>query len=146
MLKTHIVLLTTATLFFTACNTDTIDELRNSDNSIQEQIAKKDVVFIVKHTPEIICKSEDFKNAVKMAIDTYVEEKNTNISIKEIETFVEKNNVTCETYKPKDKLDLKDPLCEVKEATDIQGSYTLPEGIELNEEINTSCVVTGDVL
>jgi len=140
MLKTY-VLLTSATLLFTACS---LDDLRNSNDSTEETIAKQDIVYIIKHTPDVVCQSDDFKNAVKAAIKTYEEEKGKGLTVKDIKTYVQDNSVTCNTYKPKDKLDIKDPICKEKEATDIQGNYTLPDGVELNEEINTSCVVTGD--
>jgi len=142
MLKTY-ALLIPATLLFTACS---IDDIRNSNDSTEETIAKKDIVYIIKHTPDVVCQSDDFKDAVKVAIKPYEEEKGKGLTVKDIKTYVQDNSVTCNTYKPKDKLDIKDPICEEKEATEIQGNYTLPDGVELNEEINTSCVVTGNII
>ena len=149
MLKTYTLLLASTSLLFTACDSEkTIDKLRNTNNSTQEHIAKKDIVYIIKYTPEMICKSTDFKNAAKDAIKTYQETQanGKSITVKKIETFTQPNTVTCQTYIPKDKADLTDPICKEKKATDIQGDYALPEGVELNEEVNTSCVVTGDVI
>ncbi len=147
MLKFY-TLCTSTILLFTACNGEkTINELRNSNNSTIETIAKQDIVYIIKHTPEIVCTSDDFKNAVKASIKTYEEEKGKALTtIKDIKTFVQENNVSCNTYKPKDRLDLKDPICKETNATDIQEEYTLSDNIELNQEINTSCVVTGNIL
>lgn len=146
MLKTYTILLASATLLFTACDSEkAINDIRNSNDSTEETIAKQDIVYIIKHTPDVVCQSDDFKNAVKAAIKTYEEEKGKGLTVKDIKTYVQDNSVTCKTYKPKDKLDVKDPICEVKEATDIQ-NYTLPNSIELNQEINTSCVVTGNII
>ena len=146
-IKNIFIPLLSSALLFTACNSEkTIDTLTNSNDSEEEAIAKKDIVYIIKHTPRSVCLSDSFKKAVEKTVEEYIKNSDTKmLNIKSITTTVQSNDVTCKTYKPSDVLDLTDPFCEIKKATDIDGSYELPEGVELNEEVNTSCVVAGDL-
>lgn len=135
-----------STLLFTACNSGkTIDTLTNSNDSEEEAIAKKDVVYIIKHTPKSVCESDSFKKAVETTVEEYIKNSDAKVvNIENIKTYVQSNDVTCKTYEPSDVLDIVDPICKVVKATDIDEGYELPEGVELNEAIETSCVVTGD--
>jgi len=146
MFNTYTLLLLTSTLFFTACNSEkTIDTLTGSNDSEQEAIAKKDVVYIIKYTPKSVCESDSFKKAVETTVEEYIKNANTKVvNITNIKTYVQTNDVTCKTYIPSDVTDVIDPFCKVVKATDIDESYELPEGVELNEHVETSCVVVGD--
>jgi hypothetical protein len=148
MFNNYTLLLLATTLFFTACsNEKTIDTLTGSNDSEQEAIAKKDVVYIIKHTPKSVCKSDSFKKAVEKTVEEYIKGLDAKIvNIRNIKTYVQTNDVTCSIYKPSDVTDIIDPICEEVKATDIDESYELPEGVELNELIETSCVITGDFI
>ena len=149
MIKKYTYLLAIASLLvFTACDSDkTIDDLRGTNDSEKEKLAKKDFLYIIKYTPESVCKSKSFKTAIEKAIEAYIDEKGSPVgNIKDIITSVQSNDVICETFEPEDITDLVDPICKIEKAADISEDYELPEGLELNEEINTSCVVGGDTL
>ena len=145
MIKKYTYLLAIASLLvFTACDTDNIT---GSNDSEKEKLAKKDFLYIIKYTPESVCKSDSFKTAIEKAIETYLEESGSPTgNIKDIITSVQSNDVTCKTFKPEDITDLVNPVCKTANATDISEDYELPKGVELNEKINTSCVVGGDTL
>ena len=146
-IKNIFITLLSSTLFFSACNSGkTIDTLTNSNDSEEEAIAKKDIVYIIKHTPKSVCLSDSFKKAVEKTVEEYIKNSDAKmVNIKSITTTVQSNDVNCKTYEPSDVLDLADPICKIIEATDIDESYELPQGVELNEEVNTSCVVAGDL-
>ncbi|MCF6244772.1 MAG: hypothetical protein L3J43_07015 [Sulfurovum sp.] len=147
MFKTSISILLSSTLLFTACDSgETIDKITNSNDSEQEEIAKRDIVYIIKYTPDSVCKSDSFKKAMEVTIEEYKKSNAKTINIKNIKTYVQTNDVTCKTYKPSDIIDIVDPICKKLKATDIDEHYNLPEGVELNEQIPTSCVVTGDII
>lgn len=135
--------LISSALLLTACNSDkAIDTLTNSEDSEQERISKKDVVYIIKYTPESVCKSASFKEAIESTI------KSSSIkivNIKDLSTSVQTNDVTCNTFKPSDITDLIDPICKELKATEIDENYEIPENVELNDLVATSCVVSGDI-
>lgn len=136
-----------SSLSFTACNSDTIvNAITKTNDSEKETIAKKDVVYIIKHTPESICTSDSFKQAIEITMEEVIQQSNTKIiNIKDIITSTQTNDVTCDTFKPLDITDLVDPLCEEMKAIEINEAFTIPTGIELNDLIATSCVVAGDI-
>jgi len=142
------ILLTSITLLFSACSTESIvNDIKNTDNSEQEAIAKKDMIYIIKHTPEEVCKNESFKDALETTMEEAIKEIDTKvINIKDIIISTQNNDVTCETFKPTDITDLIDPICDEMKAVDIDESFDIPTGIELNDLIDTSCVVAGDIL
>lgn len=145
--KSTLLILTSTTLLFTACSSEkAIDTIKNTNNSEKETIAKKDVIYIIKHTPEIVCKSESFKNALKSTMEEFIKQSNTKIvNIKNIITSVQSNDVTCNTFKPSDITDLVDPICDERKVVDINENFDIPAGVELNNLIETSCVIAGDI-
>jgi len=148
MLKKSIfILFTTTALLLSACSTDTVvDDIINTDDSERETIAKKDVIYIIKHTPETVCSSDSFKNALEITMEEVIQQTDTKvINIKDIITSTQTNDVTCATFIPSDITDLIDPICDEMEAVDIDESFDLPVGVELNDLIETSCVVAGDI-
>ena len=146
-IKNIFITLLSSTLFFSACDSGkTIDKLTNSNDSEEEAIANKDVVYIIKHTPKSVCESDSFKKAVETTVEEYIKNPDAKVvNIENIKTYVQSNDVTCKTYEPSDVLDIVDPICKIIEATDIDENYELPEGVELNEAVETSCVVAADL-
>jgi len=146
-IKNIFITLLSSTLFFSACDSGkTIDKLTNSNDSEEEAIANKDVVYIIKHTPKSVCESDSFKKAVETTVEEYIKNSDAKVvNIENIKTYVQSNDVTCKTYEPSDVLDIVDPICKIIEATDIDENYELPEGVELNEAVETSCVVAADL-
>ena len=143
MKTTHRLLtftLLATSLLFTACNKD---DITNTNNSIEEQIAKKDFVFIIKGTPAKICKSKTFLKAIDQAIQ-HIKTDKAEIKIKKLRSDVQKNSVSCSTYIPSDIRDLIDPICREKELENIIEEYDIPDEVNLSATIDTSCVVSAD--
>ncbi len=145
--KSTFILFTSTALFLSACNSDTVgNAIKNTNDSEKETIAKKDVVYVIKHTPESICKSDSFKQALETTMEEVIQQSNTKvINIKDIITSTQTNDVTCNTFKPSDITDLIDPICNEMKAIEINEAFDVPIDVELNDLIETSCVVAGDI-
>ncbi len=145
--KYTFILFTSITLLFSACSSESIvDDIKNTDNSEQENISKKDVIYIIKHTPSEICTSESFKDAMETTMEEAIKEVDIKVvNIKDLITSIQNNDVNCETFKPSDITDLIDPICNEMKAVDIDEAFDLL-GLELSDIIDTSCVVAGDIL